>query len=288
MKKFIVKVCVFSALFCCLNFLYLVLCMKLDWNFSKRLDALNLEKPIYKNIILGNSLAMDGIDSRKLSSDPESTYNLAIGGSSLKTNYIQLEEYIDIALKKPERVLLAVGSYRNNFFEDRSIQTIVEFTMSDYHYKLMDLPMVKFKGIFIELLKKLISSEHRTAKIVQGQLRINRTVPDKTRLGAPTQNIPFLKYQNSDYIKQISELCQQNQIELILIEMPGFRNTRNNESIGPYEIHYNQSIKVKLYNFNGFDIDSILNPNKDWLGGSHLNKNGAKNFTKYINSIIFK
>lgn len=264
----------------------MVLCMNVDWNFSKRLEAISLENPVYENIVLGNSLAMDGIDSRRLSLDSSSTYNLAIGGASLKTNYIQLEEYIDIAFKKPKRVILAVGSYRSGFFKNMSIQPMVEFTMSDYSYKLSDLPMMKFKWLFIELLKKIISSEHRNAKIVQGQLRISRTVADKTSLGEPFQNIPFLKYQNSNYIKQMAELCKKNEIELILIEMPGFRNTRNNKAIGPFDVHYNQSLNVKLFNFNGSDIDIILDPNKDWLGGSHLNETGAKKFTEYISQYI--
>ena len=70
--------------------------------------------------------------------------------------------------------------------------------------------------------------------------------------------------------------------------MPGFRNTRNNENIGPYEIHYDQPIKVKLYNFNGSDIDVCLDPNKDWLGRSHLNETGAKKLTEYISHYIIK
>ena len=262
--------------------------MKFDWNFSKRIEALELQKPVYKNIVIGNSLSMDGIDSQMLSSDSSGTYNLSIGGASLKTNYIQLQEYISIALKKPERIILAVGSYRDNFFSDMSIQPIVEFTMTDYTYKFEDLPMIKFKWIFTELLKKMISAEHRSAKRVQGQLRIRRTVADNTLINIPINNIPFSKYQNSIYIKQIAELCNRNKIELIIIEMPGFRYTRNNQTVGPYEINYNQNVKVDLYNFNGPDIDSILDPKVDWLGGSHLNKYGAEKFTKYISHYVIK
>jgi len=262
--------------------------MKYDWNFSKRIEALNLENPVYENIILGNSLPMDGINSRLLSIDPNSTYNLAIGGASLKDNYIQLQEYLEFSLKKPERVLLGIGSYREGFFINNRINPVIQFTKSDYNYKLTDLPMFKFKWMFIELLKKIISSEHRNAETVQGQLRITKTVADNTKKDAITKDIPFSEYQKSYFIKQMALLCNQNNIELILIEMPGFRNTRNYNSIGPYEIHYNQSVKVKLYNFNGPDIDAILDPNKVWLGGSHLNKNGAEKFTEYINNYIMK
>lgn len=288
MQKFIFKIGLFILLFLLINIFYLIIIQKFDWNFSKRIEALNLKKPTYENIILGNSLPMDGIDSRLLSSDPNNTYNLAIGGAGLNTNYIQLHEYLEIAQIKPTRVVLGIGSYRENIFKKNKIHPIVQFTKSDYTYKLTDLPVVKFKWLFIELIKKIISSEHRNAEIVQGQLRIMRTVADKTKKKETTSTVPFSEYRNSEYIKQMAQLCDQNNIELILIEMPGFRNTRNNQSIGPYEMNYPQSAKVKLYNFNGPDIDAVLDPNNDWLGGSHLNKKGAEKFTKYIRNYIIR
>jgi hypothetical protein len=261
--------------------------MSYDWNFSKRLDALNLKKPIYENIVLGNSLAMDGINSTLLSSDSNSTYNLSIGGASLKTNYIQLQDYLEIANKKPKRVLLGIASYRNLFFKEE-IHPIVQFTNSNYKYNLTDIPMIKFKWIFKELIKKIISIEHRDARVVQGQLRISKKTPDKTQQNSIIKGIPFEKYKKSKSLMDIVTLCNQNNIELILIEMPGFRNTRNNEDVGPYVINYNQTTAVKLYNFNGSDIDLILDPQIDWLGNSHLNDIGARKFTKFISHYIFK
>lgn len=47
-------------------------------------------------------------------------------------------------------------------------------------------------------------------------------------------------------------------------------------------------IRQILYNFNGSDIDLILDPKIDWLGNSHLNDIGARKFIKYIRHYIFK
>ncbi|MGW9686016.1 hypothetical protein [Flagellimonas sp. 2504JD1-5] len=286
MRKFIFKISLFLFSFLLINILYLVIIQNLDWNFYKRVESLNLNKPTYENIILGNSLAMDGIDCRLFSNNPDNTYNLAIGGASLNTNYIQLLEYLEIAQTSPKRVVLGIGSYRENSFKKNKIHPMVEFTKPGYNYKLTDLPVLKFKWIFKELIKKIISADHRNAELVQGQLRISRTVPDKTQNKVIIGNVPFAKYQNSNLIKQIAQLCNQNKIEFILVEMPGFRKTRNNNSIGPYEMDYQLDKKVKLYNFNGSDIDTVLNPNEDWLGGSHLNKQGAIKFTKFIKNYI--
>jgi hypothetical protein len=286
MKKFFLKCSVFVIVFLAANFLYLVICMKFDWNFSKRIEALNLKGATYKNIVLGNSLAMDGIDSRLLSSNPNNTYNLAIGGASLTTNYIQLCEYLEIAETKPKTVFLGVGTYRKNIFESHTVHPVVQYTKSDYIFKLTHLPMVQFKWMFVELTKKIINSDHRNAKIIQGQLRITKTVADKTKKEIVPKAIPFSKYKNADTIMQMVQLCNENNIELIILEMPGFKNTRNNEAIGPYELDYSESMKVKLYNFNGPEIDSVIDPNNDWLGGSHLNKKGAEKFTKYLKSYV--
>jgi len=286
MRKFILKVGLFIVLFFLINILYLILIQKFDWNFSKRIEAINLKNPAYENIILGNSYAMDGIDSKLLSNNTTNTYNLAIGGAGLNTNYIQLSEYLKIAHVKPKRVVLGVGSHQENFFKKNKLHPIVEFTALNYNYTLNDLPVAKFKWIFIELVKKIISSEHRNAELVQGQLRVTRTVADKTKKAKTTNTIPFSAYENSEDLKQITELCKQNGIELLLIEMPGFRNTRNNKAIGPYEIDYQHSNKVKLYNFNGPAIDTVFDSNDDWLGDSHLNKKGAKKFTEYLKNYL--
>lgn len=262
--------------------------MTFDWNFSKRIEAINLEQAQFKYIILGNSLAMDGIDCKELGDNKNGVYNLAIGGASLKTSHIQLQEYLEIALKNPEKIILPIGSYRQDYFENNLIHPIVEFTMSDYDYNIHDLPMLKFKWIFFELLKKIVSPDHRNSKLVQGQLRISKIVPDKTILDNTKNKLPLSKYQNSEEIKQIYMTCLQNDIELVLMEMIGFRNTRNHQDIGPYEIQYDQSHSVKLYNFNGFQIDSIIDPKSDWLGGSHLNQFGASKFTNHIKQYILE
>ena len=259
--------------------------MNLDWNFSKRLEAKRLCEPTYENIILGNSLSMDGINSELLSSN-NSTYNLSIGGASIKTSYVQLKEYLNICKIKPKRVIIGRGS-NTNTLDDENVHPIVEFTMDNYNYKISDLPLIKFKWIATELLKKIVSHDHRNATIVLGQLRINKIVVDNTEINNNPQNDLFIeKYINSSFLKKIVDMCNENEISCILIEMPGFRSERNNLKIGPHKLTLNSLTSVKLYNFNGPSIDNIINPNVDWLANYHLNNTGANKFTRYIRSFI--
>ena len=89
MGGFVIKLIAFFFLFILSNIVYLIFIQNIDWNYSKRLEALNFNSPNYDVLVLGNSLAMDGIDAEELSKNGFNAYNLALGGSSLMTNYIQ-------------------------------------------------------------------------------------------------------------------------------------------------------------------------------------------------------
>ena len=125
MKKFIVKIISITILILGVNFLYLQIIQQNDWNFKKRLEAINLENPKYDILVIGNSLAMDGIDTKYMSENGFQAYNLAIGGATLKTNYVQLKEYLSTYDYKPKLIILGVGTYMNSFDGDQ-IHPIVD------------------------------------------------------------------------------------------------------------------------------------------------------------------
>ena len=285
MQKFIKKIILFSVFFIVLNALYLYACIVWDWSFAKRVEALTMESPKYENIILGNSLAMDGMDSEVMSVHGEFTYNLSIGGASLKTNFIQLKEYLKIAGKNPKTVILGLGSYMNDFQREEIIP-VVDFTMEGNHYGLKDLPMIKFRWIVFELIKKVIDPDHRNAKLNQGQLRIGRIVEDDTDYRNPLPLLPLKNYTDAEYLKKIAHLCRTYDIRLILIEMPGFKRTRNQTSIGPHKLSLDGDTTIDLYNLNNIHFAAILDAKRDWLGNSHLNKYGAAKFTQEMQKAI--
>ena len=282
MTRFLKKLFLFGLLFILLNILYLGILILTDWNFSKRIEAISLNEPSYEFVVLGNSLAMDAIDCEVLESKENGAYNLSIGGSSIRTNYIQLEEYLKLCKEKPETVILGLGSYLNDFNRG-DINPIVAYTMEDRNYSYDDLlPMFKFRWLCIELIKKVISKDHRNFELIQGQLRIDRVVADKSKLPDPLPDLEIARFNNSKYLEKIAQMCDQNQIKLVVLELPGFKKTRNKSSIGPYVLFNNKYPNSLLFNFNNFKSASALDPKKDWLGNSHLNVNGAKKFTTQI------
>ena len=252
---------------------------KVDWDFFKRIEAINLDNPNFDVLIIGNSLAMDGIDTKYLSDNGYSSYNLSIAGASILTNYYQLEEYFSHYKMKPKYVIIGLGSFISSF-TSREIHPVVDFTKKDKVYTINDIPMIKFKWMFLENFKKIISKSHRNAYLQLGQLKFDKIVPDITKVD-PNKKFPLEKYKTSVPLKKIITLCSSNSITLIIVEMPGFKNVRHQKSFD-YKILNKKESNGYLFDYNNFDFCKIFNDKKDWVGNSHLNEFGATKFTKRL------
>lgn len=284
MKKFVKNLAIFTLGFVLINVLFLAVIATTDWNFSKRLEAMNLKEPEYKVIAFGNSLAMDGIDTDYLTKQGKDSYNLALGGASLATNYVMLEEYLAQCKTAPQYAVLGLGSYVAKL-EGKEVNPIVDFTMKGKTYTAEDLPIYKFKWLFTELMKKLVSAEHRSATVVRGQLKFTKTVPDNTK---PQDNIfPKAEYENAEWLHKIAALCAKHNVALVVIEMPGNKKVQNTAAIGPYTVKAATG-EYRVYNFNNAEFCTQFDSDKDWIGNSHLNEKGAVKFTKSLLETVLK
>ena len=88
--QFLLFFTVFSVF---VNAIYLLVIIKTDWDFRKRIESLRFSSPDYDALILGSSLAQYGIDSELMTKHGLKSYNMALVGNSVKTCYIQLQEY---------------------------------------------------------------------------------------------------------------------------------------------------------------------------------------------------
>lgn len=279
MKKFIQKASIFFLVIALINIIYLLVIKDLDYNFKKRVEALKLESPSYDLLVLGNSLSMDGVDTEFLSKNGFSSYNLSIAGSSLSSNYVQLKEYLSVCKNKPRWIVLGLGSYMNSL-DAGNIHPIVDFTRSDKEFTLNDIPVLRFKWIFKELLKRIVSAEHRNAYLQNGQLRFAKKVKDGTQIDE-NQKFQIDKYESSELIKSILDLCAHNKITLIIAEMPGFKNRRHLDSQGPFVLDKSNCNGI-LFDYNHIEFGKIFNDKNDWIGNSHLNSFGAQKFTTHL------
>lgn len=264
--------------------------MSTDWDFRKRLESLKFNNPDFELLVLGASAAMDAFDTELLTSNGIKSYNLAIDGNTVRTSYIQLNEYLTNYSIKPQYVVLGLNSISESF-DNAGIQPIVDITMKGHKYSVNDVPILRFKWLGFEFLKKIVSKPHRTAKLSYGQLKFQKKVFENTNKNESYSNesyLDVLKFESSHWIGEISRLCNQNGIKLIVIEMPGFKEIQNLSEIGPYKICFNNEYPAILYNFNSKDFCLIFDADKDWVGNSHLNEFGANKFTKQLINIFFK
>lgn len=283
MKKFALKSLVFTSFFALfflfINVVYLLIIASTDWDFRKRLESINFNNPDFELLVLGASTSLDGIDTELMTTMGIKSYNLALGGSTIRTNYIQLTEYLENYEIMPKYVLLGLNSV-HEVFSNENIHPIVEVTMKDHKFGINDAPILKFKWLGFEFLKKVISSKHRNAVLSNGQLKFQKTIPDRTIY--ITSFLDIDKFESSYWIGEIVKKCTQNGIEIILMELPGYRNIQNLSKTGPHKLNLLNGYTVELYNFNSRNFCLIFDPNKDWIGNSHLNEFGAKKLTQEL------
>lgn len=275
-------------LFMVVNLLYYFAVQKLDSNFSKCIEASEFRNRQFRCIVIGNSLAMDGVDAGLFLEKGISTYNLSIGGASLKANYLQLKSYLE-KNQLPEWVILGLSSCFGDDFNSEIINPVIDHCYHLSGYSISDLPLWKFRWIAKELLKKLISKDHREVDLQYGQLKFKRVVADKSdyNKNAPV-TLDSLKYMGSDYLMKIDSLCNQYKIKLIAIEMPGLKNTQNGIPV-LNTLNFGKDRKsFQLINLNNREFCRLFDDKKDWLGNCHLNESGAQKLSNSIYEMCLK
>lgn len=288
MKKFALQTFYFTIFFLIffliVNAVFFGILITTDQQVKKRFESMNFRNPNFELLVLGTSFAQYGIDTEYLTSQGIKSYNLAMDGNSFKTSYIQLNEYLSQYKVKPKYVLLVFNSYKESMGDYDEIQPIVEVTMRGHKYSLKDFPVLKLRWLGTEVLRKTLSSKHRKADLSFGQIKFAKATCDNTVYDEIYLDLS--KTEHNHWIGEIAGLCYQNDIELYLIESPGFRETQNLSAFGPYSVRFGNGQKANLYNFNSRDLCLIFDEASDWVGNSHLNEFGGLKFTKELIKVL--
>ena len=284
MKKLIYKILLFVVIVVVFNIVYLQYLKKYDTEVSKALLISKMKNKDFDCVILGHSIPLDGIDTEYLTNKGISSYNFALGGANIEASYIQLLNYLKF--NKTKCVILGLSPGRNyKTFTPPPMHPAIEYAYNKTDYfSLMSIPVVKFQWRAIEVIKKMLSKDHREAKIVLGQLRTAKTIPDHSRYKEqPKKNINIDDFKNAKYLFKIDSLCKSNNIPFIALGMPGYKSTQNEFKLGMHELKYTNGNKLYYINMNNKEFCAkTFDTNKDWLGNSHLNEYGARKFTEYL------
>ncbi len=275
--------------FVVVNIIFISVVKSVDWNFSKAREIAQFNDEKFKVLVFGNSTALDGVNTEMLSSYFGESYNFALGGATLEANYVQLRDYLK-SNSKPDRVLFFLSSCHVNYKKLGTINPMIEDKEAPKNVSLKELPLYKFRWLFIENIKKLISSQHRAATLRKGQLQMNKSIADQTVYKG--LNIDCLELNNYlgvefNYFWQMYELCLDKSIDFEIFEMPCWKGSRN--ECNDIFIKNDKVDSLIVYNLNNRHLaDSLLNPTSDWLSENHLNYSGSVKITNKIISILSK
>ncbi len=255
--------------------------------FRKVNEIKNFKDKEYDLLIFGNSAGLDGIDASLLSKKGLKSYNFCIGGSHIKSSVILLQNYLN-ANKRPKKVLLCLTSSMEGTFLKKYPfidPCINHFYNKNILERYLTIYLKEFEWLYIEILKMLVSKQHREAKMEDGQWQIKKTMTDETTFSEiPLININY----NSNYLDYFVSFVKKNALELNVIEMPGWRKHRNTLPV-EYELVTRSGKVINIENLNNLSIaDSLLNPRTDWLSLNHLNQFGAIKLTEYLHKKHFK
>lgn len=288
MIKFFKFLLVLALAFVAVNFLYLFLLPRIDWDFAKAKEASELKGRDIKLLVFGNSTAMDGINTELLSKHFGPSYNFSIGGATLQANYVQLKNYLDNNTA-PEKVLLFLSSAHLSYKKGNFVNPIVEYYYggSENTRGLQEIPLFKFRWLFVENVKKLLSAEHRSAKLVQGQLRIKKTIPDNSILKQTVvacNDKEFYTGEGFEFMWQMAALCKEKNIELFIFEMPCWKDAQNDCSdLSVVKLVNGKNFSIQIQNLNNYHLcDSLIDAKTNWLSRNHLNYNGSLKVTGFV------
>lgn len=294
MKKFIKFLIALLLAFVVVNYLYLFVLRNIDWEFKKTKEANSFRGEKLKVLVFGNSTAMDAINTEILTNKLGASYNFSVGGASLQTNYIQLKNYLQ-KNEKPQKVLLFLSSAHINYIKANDVNPIIDYYYSDSFRigGLKDMPLFKFRWLFNENVKKLLSSDHRLAQVIRGQLRIKRIVPDNsTRIfdTVECRNNIFYNSRGYEYMWQMASLCTEMRIPIEIFEMPCWKQAQNNcPDIKLWRIIQATNLIISIHNLNNYNIcDTLLDSKKDWLSMNHLNYYGSLKVTEEVIRVLLK
>jgi hypothetical protein len=280
MKNFLRKCLLFLVVVVLLNIGYLLVLTWLSPGFKKVYQISDFKNRNYDMIVLGNSMALDAIDAEYLTKQGVSTYNFAVAGDHVSTSLMLLKTYLKNN-KAPKTVMVglssAIGqSYLNKVaFKNPEVEF---FYHPDLKSNITNPPLLNFQWLSVDLIKILISKDHRNAKLVLGQWQTQKVIADQS-VYKMTQTRP-IDY-NNPYLSKIIELCESKGIRLLLVELPGSNSNRDNLPF-VYEVDV-LGKKAKVYNLNNFESSvGSSNPQKDWLAADHLTQNGARKITAYV------
>ncbi len=245
-----------------------------DRNLDKVLfDLLKEEENSIDVIVLGDSLTYSGISPYHLWNEyGYTTFVCGTPSQMINNTYEMLEASL---MKQKPKVLLLETNVIYQVTQQRSIvQSLFfqTFPILRYHNN--------WKGSEVVNEGKTIGETRYKGYV----LRYPKTKADTSQYMIPNSGVREVSAVNKYYFGKIHKLCEENNIELIIVSVPSIRYWTYKKHNGVSQLA--EEYGVKYWDFN---VDEELN--LDWSKdtpdkGAHLNLYGAQKLTSRIGQLL--
>lgn len=230
------------------------------------------------------------------------SYNLGTSNQTMALAYYVIKEaiqYQDIKIVILDMDAVFVeknapeGEYRKLFDNMRDGKTKWE-ALQDPNLEIDNklsyiFPLIRFHSRWSELNEEdfYITKKYDKSTSYKGMAMSNAVKPyiDKTEYMKDIGKNEEISEKNQSYIKKIIELCQENDIKLLWVEIPSATSwsSARSEATKKLAKEYNIEFIDMNYPLQGFDFDWKTDTADK---GNHLNVQGAEKVSKYIGEVL--
>ena len=273
-----------------LSFLLKYYTLKLDPNEKKVVDMVKMHDRDYDGLFLGNSLTFYAFDPTIIDSITNlNTYNLAIGGATITSMFVLLDDYL---LKNYPPDFIVLGLYLNNKEWGDNIRPSIRKSISknsiekynrflrennidnDWKENLFSyFNIYQYRRVIDRIFKIIIEPYNYKFKLINGHYVSSKNIEPIFEYPSHAGGI------NKHALKNFIDYCIQKNINVLLVELPNHK-AYNEATINRAEvlsdIYEVLNEKVEFISFNN---PENYTEQKDWHSLNHLNKWGSRKFS---------
>jgi hypothetical protein len=297
-KKLIRFAFYFLCLHFCLYFLFLFLVQKNSELVKMQKEYIQNSKK-FEILILGDSHAVRGIDSRKINK----CYSLAYYGENNIMCYYRLKHLIKNRIALPHYIILPADIFsfargtcyhrtkhyfyysfipfnELNMFEENPIE-------SKYIYlKNKIFPYSEIKSVIFKKNKHQIKKGFKRYSEMNNQFKLKEVkhlIEDELHC---TNKKNLFYFKSINYLNKTISLCKENNIKLIYVKYPMtkwiYKEIKKNIDFDTYSNRVSERI-IKTHNIPILDFEYLFeNDDSLFFDSHHLNEYGKKKFTPIL------
>lgn len=295
MKQFIRKIILYSLPLLLFAIIMEIVVEQIPNSYTYKQQYMENNAHHIKNLILGSSIAYDGIDAKELNN----AFNLANSSQCFEDDYRLLSKYID-KMDSLQNVILPmiyaspyiISSSNRRVYYTIYMDIYPRFPISKYSFECFNLELMAKKCVkAIILHEDMMRCDslgqrlgHTLALRGEDWKDINKLVSNDTFTSKAS--IPYFE-ENNEFLNNIALICQKHNVNLWLIEMPVMPEYK--EQMPLKQIHKMETmiddVTKKYPNVHSLNYQDWGDSNCFW-NATHLNTNGAKLLTKEINYLL--